>query len=62
MISSLTSLKGFFLNGVEAWHLTAIACKEEFEEDIIRDEDDIHRNWTRKLCNNFKMSIGVMRN
>ena len=45
---------------MEVWPLIAVAYKEESGEDVVWDEDNIHRNWTRKLCNNFKKPIGAI--
>jgi len=46
-------------NGSDAWRLVAIAYKEESGEDSLRTEDDLRRNWVRKLCNNFKKPTGA---
>ena len=40
-------------NGNEGWHLVALADKEESGEENLRSEDDLKKNWMRKLCNNM---------
>jgi hypothetical protein len=45
-------------NGTEAWRLVAAAYKEQSGEDNLRSEDDLKRNWVRKLCNNMKKPTG----
>jgi hypothetical protein len=45
-------------NGAEAWRLVAIAYKAESGEHELRTEEDLHNNWVRKLCNNFKKPTG----
>ena len=41
-------------NGADGWHLVAIAYKNKPGDNILRSEDDLERNWVRKLCNNMK--------
>ena len=45
-------------NGSEAWRLVAAAYKEKSREANLRSEDDLKRNWVRKLCNNMKKPTG----
>ena len=45
-------------NGSEAWRLVAAAYKEKTGEANLRSEDDLKRNWVRKLCNNIKKPTG----
>ena len=45
-------------NGSEAWCLVASAYKEQSGEPNLRSEDDLKRNWVRKLCNNMKKPTG----
>ena len=45
-------------NGSEAWRLVASAYKEQSGESNFRLEDDLKRNWVRKLCNNMKKPTG----
>lgn len=47
-------IKWILPNGAEAWHLVELATREESREDAVLEEEDFCRNWTRKLCNNFK--------
>jgi hypothetical protein len=47
-------------NGNEGWRIVALAYKEESGEEILRSEDDLKKNWVRKLCNNMKKSTGRM--
>lgn len=49
-------------NGSKAWHLLALAYKEELGEDAVHDEENIAKirlGSYVKLCNNFKKSTGV---
>ena len=41
------------------WCLVALAYQEELGEEVILDEDDIRKNWTMKLCENFKKPAGA---
>ena len=47
-------------NGNEGWKIVALAYKEESGEEILRSEDDLKKNWVRKLCNNMKKPTGRM--
>ena len=47
-------------NGNEGWHLVALAYQHESGEEILRSEDDLKKNWVRKLCNNMKKPTGRM--
>ncbi len=47
-------------NGNEGWRLVALAYKEESGEENLRSEDDLKKNWVRKLCNNMKKPTGRM--
>ena len=47
-------------NGNKGWHLVALAYKEESGEENLRSEDDLKKNWVRKLCNNMKKPTGRM--
>jgi hypothetical protein len=47
-------------NGNEGWRLVALAYKEESGEENLRSEDDLKKNWLRKLCNNMKKPTGRM--
>ncbi len=45
-------------DGADGRHLVALAYKEESKEEMLRAEDDIKKNWVKKLCNNFKKPTG----
>ena len=45
-------------NGNEGWRLVALVYKEESSEETLRSEDDLKKNWFRKLCNNMKKPTG----
>ena len=47
-------------NGNEGWCLVALAYKEESGEENLRSEDDLKKNWSRKLCNTMKRPTGRM--
>ena len=47
-------------NGNKGWSLVALAYKEESGEENLRSEDDLKKNWVRKLCNNMKKPTGRM--
>ena len=40
--------------------LVALAYKEESGEKNLHSEDDLKKNWVRKLCNNMKNPTGRM--
>ncbi len=42
----------------EGWHLVALAYKKESKEEALQAEDDLKKNWVKKLCNNFKKTTG----
>jgi len=46
-------------NGAEAWCLVVLTYKEESGEEHLCSEEDLHNNWVRKLCNNFKKPTGA---
>ena len=35
-----------------------LAYKEESKEEVLQSEDDIKKNWVKKLCNHFKKPTG----
>ena len=41
-------------DGAEAWQLVALAYNQESGEEVLCSEDDLHKNWVKKHCNNFK--------
>jgi hypothetical protein len=41
------------------WHLVTIAYKEESGKDALWTEDNLWRNWVRKLCNYYKKPAGA---
>jgi hypothetical protein len=47
-------------NGNEGWRQVALLYKEESGEVNLRSEDDLKKNWVRKLCNNMKKPTGRM--
>lgn len=47
-------------NGNEGWRLVALAYQQESGEEILRSEDDLKKNWFRKLCNSMKKPTGRM--
>jgi hypothetical protein len=46
-------------NGTSTWCLIALAYKKESGEDVVWEEEDVRRNWTRKLCDNVKKPTGA---
>ncbi len=38
--------------------MVALAYKEKSEEEVFQAEDDLKKNWVKKLCNNFKKPTG----
>ena len=45
-------------DGIEGWHLVALMYKEKSKEEVLWAEDDLKKNWIKKLCNNFKKPTG----
>ena len=45
-------------DGEEGWCLVPLMYKEESKEEVLWAEDDLKKNWVKKLCNNFKKPTG----